>query len=322
MFNLEAGSPRTSRGPREPAACALILAGGDGARLRQLTREISGDDRPKQFCPVLGTDFLLDQTRRRARLVAPDARTLVVVTRAHERFYRETETANAALVVQPENRGTVPAILYALLRLATTAPASPVAILPSDHYVSDDRAFMAHVEAALGVAHRRADLVILLGIAANRPEPQYGWIEPAEPIFGSWPCDLYRIRRFVEKPAPALAHVLWTAGALWNSFVMVGRVTALLSTIRGAVPALFESFLPLRAALGTPDEAAAVERLYCGLPAADFSRDVLATRPANLAVLPVKGVDWNDLGDPDRVRMVRRQLEARRQAGGLTWATR
>jgi hypothetical protein len=32
---------------------ALILAGGDGTRLRALTRQITGDPRPKQFCPLL-----------------------------------------------------------------------------------------------------------------------------------------------------------------------------------------------------------------------------------------------------------------------------
>ena len=32
----------------------LILAGGDGKRLLPLTRRIAGDDRPKQFCAVLG----------------------------------------------------------------------------------------------------------------------------------------------------------------------------------------------------------------------------------------------------------------------------
>ena len=45
---------------------AVILAGGEGFRLRPLTRSISGDDRPKQFCAVVGTDTLLSDTRDRA----------------------------------------------------------------------------------------------------------------------------------------------------------------------------------------------------------------------------------------------------------------
>jgi dTDP-glucose pyrophosphorylase len=31
--------------------CAIILAGGDGTRLLEVTRRISGDATPKQFCP-------------------------------------------------------------------------------------------------------------------------------------------------------------------------------------------------------------------------------------------------------------------------------
>ena len=33
---------------------ALVLAGGDGTRLKSLTRQIVGREMPKQFCPIMG----------------------------------------------------------------------------------------------------------------------------------------------------------------------------------------------------------------------------------------------------------------------------
>ena len=35
----------------------------------------------------------------------------------------------------------------------------------------------------------------------------------------------------------------------------------------------------------------------------EFSRLALQARPERLAVVPVCGVGWNDLGDPTRLRM-------------------
>ncbi len=282
---------------------AVILAGGDGIRLRSLTRMIAGDERPKQFCPILGRDTLLEQTRRRATLAVPADRSLVVVTRAHERFYGPLldRMPSRNLVIQPENRGTAPAILYALLRLATTAPTGLVAILPSDHYVSDDAEFMAHVDRAFEAVRARPETVVLLGITPGSPEVEYGWIEPAEPVAIQGAPTLFRVRRFWEKPSRALAEELWARGCLWNTFVMVGRVSAFLALIRSATPDLYEAFEEVRLALNTGRETEAVEAVYDRLPSMNFSHQVLAARPASLAVLPVSGVEWSDWGEPGRV---------------------
>src|SRR5215213_10957080 len=95
---------------------AVILAGGDGTRLQSMTRAITGDNRPKQFVPVIGGTTLLDQTRSRVALSVLPSRTLFVVTRKHRRFYESlTRSVSSNLVLeQPENKGTAPAILYAL----------------------------------------------------------------------------------------------------------------------------------------------------------------------------------------------------------------
>jgi mannose-1-phosphate guanylyltransferase len=95
-------------------------------------------------------------------------------------------------------------------------------------------------------------------------------------------------------------------GWLWNSFMMVGRVSTMRVLIRLAAPGLSRSFSEIAGTLGTIGEGPALERLYCGLPSVDFSRQVLAARPDRLAVLPVRGVHWGDLGDPARVLVARR----------------
>jgi len=278
----------------------MILAGGEGTRLRPLTEMIVADGRPKQFCALLGDETLLEQTWRRAESVIEPGRTVTVLTQPHARFFAPlvARTPGRCLVIQPENRGTAPAILYGLSRIAARAPMGPVAILPSDHYVSDDAVFMSHVEAAFDAVDVRPDLVVLLGIAPEGPETDYGWIEPGDAIPGG---RLRRVRRFWEKPASGTARLLLDRGCLWNSFVVVARIPAIWSLIRAAAPELDTAFVSVRATFGTAAEGRAVARLYAGLPAINFSDRVLATHPANLAVLPVTGVTWSDWGQPRRV---------------------
>jgi mannose-1-phosphate guanylyltransferase len=298
------------------SAAAILLAGGDGTRLRPLTRRLAGDDRPKQFCALLGPETLLEQTRRRAgRLIAP-ARTLLSVTRAHERYYQPALAGvpERNVVAQPANRGTAPAILYALLRLRALGAADAVVLLPSDHYVSDDDALMARVEGAIEAVRARPELLVLLGVEPDRPETEYGWIEPADVILGRWPWPLYRVHRFWEKPPVETTRRLLLGGSLWNSFVIVANPAMLERRIRGALPTLAADFEPLRGRVGTAWEDEAARAVYGRLATTDFSRGVLQSRPEGLAVLPVTGIGWNDLGEPSRVLATRRELGARELA--------
>jgi mannose-1-phosphate guanylyltransferase len=282
---------------------ALVLAGGEGVRLRSLTRRIAGDERPKQFCKIVGDATILEQTVTRAETVIPSDQILVSVVRAHERFYTPllAGIAPRCLVIQPENRGSAPAILYALLRLLMMAPAGPVAIFPSDHHVSDDPVFMAHIGGAFDLVVSRPQLTIVLGIAPDTSDVEYGWIEPGEMIRGPSRWPLFKVRGFWEKPPRAVAETLRAGGSLWNSFVIVAYPSMLVSLIRRAIPRLFEAFATVGPRLGTPWEDESVRRLYSGLSSADFSKDVLTPRATNLSVLPVTGVVWNDLGEPRRV---------------------
>jgi mannose-1-phosphate guanylyltransferase len=286
----------------------LVLAGGDGVRLRSLTRQLTGDERPKQFCPVLGDETLLEQTwRRLLRVVAP-AHGMVVVTRKHQPYYTPLldHLGVPYVAVQPENRGTAAGILYPLLRLAALAPGASVAVLPSDHHFSDDARLMDHVEAAFEAVAASPGRLVLLGMIPDTPESEYGWIERDAAATRVRHAAIHPVLRFWEKPDATLAERLRERGCLWNSFVMVGAVDTFLAAIACALPALFGALDNVAPAFGGPVEDAAVARAYATLEPADFSREVLTTRTGLLSVMPVRGVSWSDLGSPERVRRARR----------------
>jgi len=66
---------------------AVILGGGDGTRLSDLTLAVAGDDRPKQFCSFMGKGSLLDLTRHRVSKAVSPENTFFSLTKKHERFY-------------------------------------------------------------------------------------------------------------------------------------------------------------------------------------------------------------------------------------------
>ena len=238
---------------------AIVLAGGEGKRLRSLTRQL-GYDVPKQFCPLLEQETLLQLTLRRVALAIDPAQTLTVVTRSHERFFSPLMAELAHhdphhnpqrnLIVQSDNRGTAAAIAYGAFRLAEMDPAASVAVFPSDHWFSDDAELMRNVERAFALVSEFQDLTVALGVAAERPEAGYGWFELGAPIVNQ-EARLFEVRRFWEKPPAETTRAIWSAGAHRNSFILVAKVSALLSLILKTLPRLHGAFHSVRAVMGT-----------------------------------------------------------------------
>lgn len=277
----------------------VILAGGEGSRLKDLTRLIEGDERPKQFCHIIGGQSLLDSTRSRiSRIIEPE-NIHYSLTAKHSGYFRPmlSDVPEKRLHIQPSNKGTAPAILFSLLRLSSESPDAVAGFFPSDHYFTDDAALMANVDKAFRSIETGAAEIVLLGMEADTAETSYGWIEPSESLFGSLSSSLSKVERFWEKPDRGTAMRLLKKGGLWNTFVMVGRVSSLLKQFETCLPELYGEFTKVTASGRCPE----TDPLYDLIPDSNFSSDVLERCPDKLHVLRVSDVGWNDLGEPQRV---------------------
>lgn len=276
----------------------IVLAGGDGSRLQSLTRIVSGDDRPKQFCQLFGNGTLLRQARKRvARSIRPE-QTVFALTRSHECYYRhELEDTSSPRLVQPYNRGTAPPILYSLLYIAQEDPDAIIAILPCDHYYSNENAFTIALNSAFETAETKRDFAVLLGARPTIPEVEFGWIEVGENIDNA----LFQVRGFHEKPSLQVAEYLLRKGALWNTFVMVGHIQTLLQMAWGTVPDLLDSLQTTMTGSLRDGEIRISDLQYAAIAPTDFSRRVLTFSPELLLTYRLDNLDWHDLGHPDRV---------------------
>jgi mannose-1-phosphate guanylyltransferase len=254
---------------------AVLLAGGDGVRLRDLTRRIAGDSRPKQFCRIIGEQSLFRETRTRLDPLFIRDHQVFVFSRAHERYYAAdlTDAGDSCVIEQPLNRGTGIAIILALLRILQRDPDALAAFFPCDHFYADHDSFRLTIRSAIECAEYNPESVILVGAEAVYPETDYGWIEPGVVVSNAAAGPLSRVSQFWEKPSLQRARALLRRGCLWNTFVTVGRATTFVEMLCSQVP---EAVLAISRAMAdnTLDPA------YAALDTVDFSRDIFSESAA------------------------------------------
>ncbi len=278
---------------QDSRAWAIVLAAGEGTRLSSITTDPNGLVTPKQFCSLGGGNSLLgDAIERAARLVARE-RIVVIVATQHERWWsRELATILPEnRIVQPANKGTAAGVLLPLLSILGRDPAAHIALVPSDHYIERESLLLAAMREGLAQIGTHAHGIVLLGVAADGPDTEYGWIVPR--TGDAWPA---RVEAFVEKPSPPLAARLFEEGALWNSFLLVASAKTLIARFHEHMPDLLAAFLNT-----TLESSADLAALYERLAVRDFSRDLLQGREEDLHVMPVSPCGWTDLGTPARV---------------------
>lgn len=264
----------------------VILAGGTGSRLWPLSRKLY----PKQLLQLTGESSLLQTTLLRIAAL-PEVLPPVLVVGEEHRFISLSQIEELGkfsrfkILLESEGRNTAPAICGAAWYCKKTEEDAVMLVLPADHIIFKEDAFVAAVAKAARLAAEGA--IVTFGIAPTSPETGYGYIEQGEDD---------RVASFTEKPDLNTAiGYLKSGNYFWNSGMFAFSLQTLLGEMESLAPEI-HSAMENAVALGKDDDRffrfAKEPLLDCPSDSIDYA---LMEKTAKAAVVAAD-LGWSDIG--------------------------
>ncbi|MBI3404097.1 MAG: mannose-1-phosphate guanylyltransferase [Acidobacteria bacterium] len=282
---------------------AVILAGGRGTRFWPRSRTRT----PKQLLNIVGEKTMLVQTVERLLPIFPASRIWVVTNDEQVAAVRKQlpRIPKAHILAEPIGRNTAAAIGLAAVHIARETPGALMAVLPADHYIATTKMYHRCVRAALDVAARGPNLV-MLGIPPTHPETGYGYVERAAAASPTRGCEVFSVKRFTEKPELKLARrYVASRRYFWNAGMFFWRVSTFMECLENDLPSTHAALRELGKLIGSRLYGKALHRIYPRLE--NISVDFAVMEPATRAkkdascigpevfVLPAN-IGWSDIG--------------------------
>ena len=283
----------------------IILAGGVGTRLWPTSRK----SYPKQFTKILSNETLFQNTAKRLtsskkiQFEAP-----IVVTNNNFRFIVSQQLKDvgidpAAIIIEPDNKNTAPAILSAALYVKKKNKDAVLLVVSSDHLIPDIINF--HNVILKGTQNIKNGKIVTFGIIPTRPETGYGYLELPNKIDGN----AIEVLRFVEKPNIKTAKKMLEQGCfLWNAGIFLFSINDILQafeTHAKDILSLVEESLDQ--ALFDIGFVRLEKESWSKLPNLSIDYAIME-KLKNLMVVPYHG-KWVDLGDWNSVHKESQQDE-------------
>jgi len=280
---------------KNPHFYPVILAGGSGTRFWPRSRRSMA----KQVLALDGKESMIQQTVSRLLPMSDEDRFWVITNEdvfeiIHKQLKKVTKKQ---IVAEPAARNTAPAIGLAAFLLLRQDPEAVIGMFPADHVIGNEAQFRQDLEQAVQIA-REGENMVVMGVQPTRPETGYGYIEVGEQVSGN----LYRVRRFTEKPNAQRAEEFVAAGNYyWNSGMFVWSARTLANAMREHLSETAPYLEEIAASFGTREFEKTFTRLYpkCENISIDYAvlepRSAKGEHSSNLYCIRTE-FGWNDLG--------------------------
>ena len=273
----------------------VILCGGSGTRLWPVSRSMY----PKQFIRIDGpasSSFLQSAIRRLPPSAGFEPPTLVCNN--DHRFLVADEVLSVGAVarqilLEPMARNTAAAIAAAAHSCLACDADAVLIVMPSDHVIHDEAAFITAARQAAEVA--RTGALVLFGIAPDSPHTGYGYIRRGRSL-GEAASGVFQVEAFVEKPDEAKARAYLEDGNyFWNSGIFVLHAQTYLAELERFEPKIAKA---VAAAFARAENDLDFVRLdkeaFQQSPSISVDYAVME-RTKSAAMLPID-VGWSDVG--------------------------
>ena len=263
----------------------VILCGGSGTRLWPRSRKSA----PKPFINLIGQSTLFRQAVDRCGNDSQFTDPVIVAGQAHVALIEQQLGSDRpfSLLVEPMARNTAPAIALAA---ASLDPDAIMLVCPSDHHIADAAAFAQAANTAADLA--RDNWLVSFGIAPDRPETGYGYIQQGEAMGGG-----YRVQKFVEKPDLATAEQFLAAGGYsWNGGIFAFKAGYLLDELSQYRPEMALAVTQAIAGATRQDHAIHPDpEVFAAIEGESIDYAVMENT-ARAAMVPVS-MGWSDIGN-------------------------
>lgn len=256
---------------------------------------MSRGQKPKQSLQLVGERSMFQHAFDRIAPLFPPENIWVVTCAEHAADLQSQTPALSpeCFILEPEGRGTAPAIGLAAIHLHRRDPESVMAVLTADHYIADQERFRQ----ALGAAERlaREGHLVTLGIRPGAPTTAYGYIEQGPRSAQVNGFDVFRVRAFTEKPSREVATRMVSSGIYtWNSGMFVWKTSRILEELQRQMPKFYDQLMAVDQALGSERYPQALAQVWRQVEKQTIDYGVME-HAEDVVVIPVE-IGWTDIG--------------------------